>query len=239
MSRERLLPVPGTGYVVLAGDARASREVYERRTLLIDDAFVEVCRPHIKPGAVVLDVGAFIGYATAAFLSLGARRVHAFEPYPDAAEAWHENVAAFARADVDRYVGSLATLIDHPIGDGAPLAASGEFGEPDNCGTRLTVRNDDALPSLRIDTLALPRVDFCKLDLEGNEPRALDGMADTLRRCRPALLVEAYDVLLARQGFTRAGLLMQLDRLGYNCRVAIGHADEPRVDYLCEPRGGK
>jgi FkbM family methyltransferase len=46
------------------------------------------------------------------------------------------------------------------------------------------------VPQITIDSLALPRLDLLKLDVEGMEPEALDGAAETIRRCKPILWIE-------------------------------------------------
>lgn len=81
---------------------------------------------------------------------------------------------------------------------------------------------------LALDSLALARCDFLKLDVEGMEIEALDGAARTLERCRPAVLVEAIkcdqDALGAR--LTARGY--KLFRVGINI-LAI-HAGDPVLE---------
>jgi FkbM family methyltransferase len=43
---------------------------------------------------------------------------------------------------------------------------------------------------MAIDDLALPRIDFIKIDIEGMELEALDGSAESIERCRPQLMIE-------------------------------------------------
>jgi FkbM family methyltransferase len=47
-----------------------------------------------------------------------------------------------------------------------------------------------AVPMVSIDSLALERVDFFKLDVEGMELDVLNGAKETLARCRPVMQVE-------------------------------------------------
>ncbi len=84
----------------------------------------------------------------------------------------------------------------------------------------------EAVPLTTIDKLAdkegLTRVDVVKLDLEGSELAALKGARQTLRRFRPAVLVEATDRTLRHQGASRAALLRQLEDFGYDVCVCDG-----------------
>ena len=41
-----------------------------------------------------------------------------------------------------------------------------------------------------IDDLALPRIDFIKIDIEGMEMEALCGAAESITRCKPQMLIE-------------------------------------------------
>ena len=58
----------------------------------------------------------------------------------------------------------------------------------DESGTEVrTITIDDF-----VQRFFLPRVDFIKMDIEGAESRALTGVADTIRHCRPRLAISAY-----------------------------------------------
>lgn len=46
-------------------------------------------------------------------------------------------------------------------------------------------------PTLRIDDLALPECDLIYLDIEGEEPAALRGAEQTIRRCKPMVIFES------------------------------------------------
>jgi FkbM family methyltransferase len=46
------------------------------------------------------------------------------------------------------------------------------------------------VPMVSIDSLKLERLDFLKLDVEGMEMDVLKGAAETIRRCKPMMLIE-------------------------------------------------
>ena len=64
----------------------------------------------------------------------------------------------------------------------------------------------------RLDAVYKGRVGFIKIDVEGHEQAVLDGAVQTIRRCRPRLLVEVDD-RLSPGGLARARAYF--DRLGY------------------------
>lgn len=73
---------------------------------------------------------------------------------------------------------------------------------------------DGVVPTLRIDDLALPVCDLIYLDIEGWELYALRGAAETLARCRPAVVVEV-GVSIALVGLTAEDVRAAIRSAGY------------------------
>jgi FkbM family methyltransferase len=162
----------------------------------------------IAPAAVVLDVGAHAGQYTKLFAhAASAGRVYAFEP------------GSYARAILRMVVWlhRLANVAIVPMALGAicgvdvlnvPVKRSGSYG----FGLSHLGKPEDRWPAIAeelvalttIDAvaaaLALDRVDFIKADIEGWELSLLRGAEQTLRRFRPALLIELSGEHLARAG---------------------------------------
>jgi len=63
--------------------------------------------------------------------------------------------------------------------------------------------------------LRIPRVDLIKIDVEGGEAQVIKGASKTLREARPALLFEALDTALRKQGSSRDELLQLIRSFGY------------------------
>ena len=170
----------------------------------------------LGPGDVFYDVGANIGY----FTIIGARlvgpsgRVVAVEPQPEALRRLRHNLALngfdnvtvieAAVADEEDY-GDLVVSQEEILEVAALAGAPG----PDQPKIRVRVTT---LDQLRAADLPAPKV--VKLDVEGAEVRALNGMVETLRRDRPAIVCEVHasfdDVCapLEAEGYT----VRQLDR---------------------------
>lgn len=177
------------GAPVLAGQAH---EPYVARVLL----------ERLRSGDVVLDVGANIGLVTMLAASrVGAEgRVIAVEPIPRnrtllarAAQAnGFAHVEVLAGAASDR-VGAIELRTHPATSNSARPAAAGERLR-DAYGANLRVPTlvlDDALAGLE-------RLDLVKLDVAGMEPLALRGLERTLRRFRPALLMEFHPWAIER-----------------------------------------
>jgi FkbM family methyltransferase len=168
--------------VVDAGDLGLSAH------LLLDGFWemwlTEAMTRHVRPGMIVADVGANLGYYTLLLGELvgAAGRVHAFEPNPALARRLRASLAL-------NKTGARTTLHDVALGDADGEAALVvPAGDPKNgalvaAGSRadarsVAVRRMDALPDLA-------EVDLIKIDVEGAEEAVWRGMSGILARPRP------------------------------------------------------
>ena len=145
----------------------------------------------LSPGMVVYDIGANIGFFTviAARLVGPHGRVLAFDPLPENVRWLRHNIAlnGFEHVDViEAAVGAeerTARLAEAEAGVWARISETGEHRVP-------MMRLDD-----RIVDGSLPAPDVVKIDIEGYEVQALDGMGATLADHRPVVIVELHDTL--------------------------------------------
>jgi FkbM family methyltransferase len=110
--------------------------------------------------------------------------VIAIEPSPDTFEALRANMRAFRCGNVELHqvaVGETSGFVT--------MALSAQAAALKNTGARY-VQEGGEIPRITIDSLALPTLGFLKLDIEGSEGLALQGAAETLKRCRPIVLFE-------------------------------------------------
>jgi hypothetical protein len=80
------------------------------------------------------------------------------------------------------------------------------------------VAGEGDIPLERLDTFKLEDVDFIKLDCEGYELFALRGAEETLKRCRPCVIVEQKPGRGQRFGLAERGAVDYLQRLGAKLR---------------------
>jgi FkbM family methyltransferase len=152
------------------------------------EAELDVLGQVIRPGDVVLDVGANIGTHAVFFAQRVTERgcVFAFEPQRLVFQTLCANVALNALVNVitrQQAVGKRAETIRLPVFDprrdmnfGAICAAGHADGEP--------------VQAIRVDDLRLGRCDLIKVDVEGMECDVLEGARETIARHRPVLFVE-------------------------------------------------
>lgn len=145
----------------------------------------------IRPGDWVLDIGANIGDYTCRLSKLvgAGGRVIAFEPVP--------STFALLTAVLDSRRVSNVTLINAAAssipGQAYFSVPRDTTGVPSYYRAYLTADHNAGLPCLAVsvDALALPkRVSFAKIDAEGHEVPALEGMMSLVARDRPILVVE-------------------------------------------------
>ncbi|MDW8345288.1 MAG: FkbM family methyltransferase, partial [Verrucomicrobiae bacterium] len=91
----------------------------------------------------------------------------------------------------------------------------------------------------------LTRLDFVKLDVEGNEERVIRGGYRTLQSCRPMILIEIHPVLLQRMGSSAEAIMTALRDLGYRLYsidrerlVQLTVTPTDLTNILCLPESG-
>jgi FkbM family methyltransferase len=156
----------------------------------------EVVASCLGPGAVFVDVGANVGFFSviAARLVGSAGTVVAFEPVPknaalirrNAARNGFRQVTVVEKAVADREGSGRLVLAAYAGGSALDFVAP----PPDACG-----RLDVDLVTLDGWLAERPglRPDLVRIDVEGAELAVLQGMADTLSRLRPDVIVEVDD----------------------------------------------
>lgn len=148
----------------------------------------------VRPGDVVLDVGASWGLYTSALSRLvgPSGHVHAFEPGPANLRSLRaiagDNVTVHAVAlsdsegQADLNIPVLSTRPTHAM---ASLETPSAKAGVEHRSVRVPLRRLDG-----IDALRDAPVSFIKCDVEGHEAAVLDGADALLTRTLPAILVE-------------------------------------------------
>jgi FkbM family methyltransferase len=236
LERERLAaerPIDLGGYQILVPIDDPDFGAFIAASGQYEEPVRQVMRDYLREGHVCLDIGANIGVMTFLASSLvgPAGLVIAVEPNPG-------NVQLLYRSAVLNGVTNVQVL---------PLAASdrrGIFSLTGRSNTHLidaraVAGGGDFVQSVPLDELfgGLPRLDFVKLDIEGHEPAALEGMWQLVTRYRPVILTEFNPRCLAVQGQDGTACLRRLLALYPRVRAishfgddeTFGTADEVRA----------
>lgn len=146
----------------------------------------------VQPGWCVLDVGAHIGYHTLLMAKCTGPdgNVFAFEPWPDNFRVLRDNIALNNCANV--------TLVPKAVMERADRVRLGRVDSDPLSSTVTTTAGDGAdVEAVALDEFVkenLPgeTVKFVKMDIEGAEAAALEGMRGVLRSHGPVLLIELH-----------------------------------------------
>ncbi len=201
------------------------RIAYHAYKSFLEAGPVVALRPLVRPGAVVVDVGANMGFFTARFgrwVSEGGR-VIAIEP-----EAI--NFSRLRRTVARR---GLAPVVD--LVQAVAAEAPGELRldvNPHHPGDHRIGETGVPVKAVTIDALLAargwPEIALIKIDVQGAEARVLAGAHDTIERFHPALFVEIDDDALSRAGSGAGGLIASIAARGYSIhRLAGGSISAP------------
>lgn len=144
------------------------RKTYQRHKY---DRLLEACRDR----KVCVDVGAHVGLMSY-WMAKDFEAVHAFEPVAAHRECFVKNVEA-----------QNVFLHDCALGEkeGSVRIQTGKNSSGDSW-----IAGDGDIPLRRLDDFALHDVSCIKIDCEGSELFVLRGAEATVKRCRPAIMVE-------------------------------------------------
>jgi len=187
-----------------------------------DHNLIEVYKQRIERGMTVLDLGANIGYHTRVFSELvgPTGRVYAFEPERECFELLTQNVQAFKYQNV--------VVICKAVSDSIGRA---EFFKTAEAGTHSLywIKPSETLERTIVDTVTIdafleeegnPNVDFVKMDIEGAEPRALDGAMKTLSRSTGlSMIIEFCPEYLRGLGLDPQVVLCDITNIFSECHV--------------------
>jgi FkbM family methyltransferase len=182
---------------------------------------VDLLERIVKPGWMVADVGANVGANTLHFARLVGPegRVVAIEPSDFAAAKLQKNLelnpSLAARVTVVRaYLDAEADASSPPpeVYASWKLQGAGERHDT-HCGSRTTTSGAtrSSLDAV-LEKLAMDRVDFLKLDVDGHECAVLRGASRTLERDRPTMLVELAPQLWVDAGGSAEEFLRLISR---------------------------
>ncbi|HWH79239.1 MAG TPA: FkbM family methyltransferase, partial [Candidatus Binatus sp.] len=171
----------------------------------------------IRPGMVVLDIGAFVGwYALLAARQVGDRgKVYAFEPDPRNYELLCENL------QLNKVHGRVIPL-PRAVSDSPGVQQLFLHGGDQSRSS--LIPSDGGEKTTRVTTVVLDdfldrnlQIDVIKMDIEGGEVNALRGMRGLLARAAPTvkLFVECNPGSLEWAGESAQSLIAELRQLDF------------------------
>lgn len=215
------------GIAIIEDDTHISKWVQEHRRLDHDQSLLPLLKPFIKRGDTVIDAGAFIGDHTIFYANLvGTKgKVIAFEPNPIAFKCLEYNMEPYKNVEVRK----------EGLSDSEGKIT---LSTSDNAGAAYPKKSKKGIKCITIDSLNLERLDFIKVDVEGFEQNVIKGGQETIKKCKPAILIEIINDRLMFNGTTDNDLYLYLMDLGYSIRnIYQGqsiHGDH--IEIICIPK---
>jgi FkbM family methyltransferase len=194
----------------------------------------------VRPGMVVIDIGAHIGLYTlyAARLLAGQGKIYSFEPTPRSFELLQDNVQVNGFLESGVVAMRRMAVSDRP-------GYSSFTTYPRNSGHNTFFGDETGGETMTVETVTIdeqlanePKVDVVKIDAEGAEPLILRGMTETIAR-NPGIWIflEFAPVHLRRAGVDPRCFLEQIRSMGMKLhRVddVTGELTPCRDQELCE-----
>lgn len=161
---------------------------------------------YVKDKTLALDVGAHCGLWTMQ-LANHFSFVECFEPLPVHIKCWKMNVTSPG-----------CSLHEVAIGDRA--GRCGIEYNSDYSG-RSYVKDGGDYPIVTLDQYGFDDVGLIKIDVEGYEYHVVAGAKETLKRCKPAVIVEQKPGHASRFGFGDTSAVALLEELGAKVRKEV------------------
>jgi len=191
--------------------------IYERR-------FLAYLRSILKPGTVMLDIGANIGNH-AIYLADKCWLIHCFEPNPQVADRLRRNIA----------LNQLTPKIEvHQFGLGAKdetlpfVEVGGNLGASyftTSTQDGQVVKHLEVREAKRaIAALKLDRIDYIKVDVEGMEEAVLTALKPIIARHRPLVSFEHHETQVAEGTYARIREVFEGYKLICPCFAPEGSA---------------
>ena len=181
---------------------------------------VAIFRSSLKEDMTVIDIGANLGYFTVIAASrVGpSGKVFSYEPDPRNFNLLKKNITVNGFKNVMAIPIALSDCAGTRklfFGDNQTTHS---FSDKRGAGRSESVVTDTLDNSLK--TLGYSRIDIIKMDIEGAEPIALEGMKETIAR-KPALIIifEFYPNAIKRLGYSPLKFLETFKELGFSMSV--------------------
>ena len=186
---------------------------------------VSIFNQYIKDGMVAIDIGANIGAHTLILSKLVGEsgKVLAFEPCKVNHDILVQNCIVNKSKNTDIYKLGCGDKKKSMFIESRWNTTEKE----DNYGCVVLQsdqknKNDECIHIIPIDDLKIEKVDFMKIDAEEMEDKVLEGCKETIKRCKPIIVVEIHPNDVKK-------VLPMLNELGYTVRQIGG------IDFLAIP----
>lgn len=183
-----------------AREAKADRRERKKPSRLEKLQHLDRALSYVKAFRLAVDVGAHWGLWTTVMAGRFAR-VEAFEPLQANIDRWHARLKDFPNATLHRAA----------VGDEARKV---RLKDGESHSKHWAIKESGDIDMVRLDDFGFTDLDFLKVDTEGADALVLKGAEQTLRRCRPVVIVESVPRFEERYGLPPGAPMLFLESLG-------------------------
>ncbi|GCL39554.1 FkbM family methyltransferase [Sphaerospermopsis reniformis] len=168
---------------------------------------VELIKKIVKPGMICVDAGAQTGFYTCLMASIGAE-VHAFEPMEKSYDLLVKNIQENNFQERVKTYKIACSDSNKPLS--GSIVSNMYVSTEINQGEKITIQ------AAAVDDILTSQVDIIKIDIEGHEPQALDGMKNIIINYKPIIFSEINEYWLQRcSGISASQYVNILNNLNY------------------------
>lgn len=231
----------GVGYQIM------NQSCFDPAEIQFALALLEARCSDYGPGMVAIDCGANIGTHTVEWAKLLQNKGHiyAFEAQEKIFYCLAGNIVINNCLNVTARltaVGSENDVISIPEPDYLTPSSYGSFAIKSTENTEFIGQNVNydkptlQIPQISLDSLKLKRVDFIKIDVEGMEWEVLQGASQTIKACKPQMIIEIIKT-------DKEKVISWLSQHGYETfplgiNILAIHASDPSRARLSIENGG-
>lgn len=187
-------------------------------------------------GKTIIDIGANFGFHTLEFSDLvgDSGNVFAFEPQKLVYYQLCGNTLINGRSNITNYNLALSDEVTQLKMENLQYQSE----EKINIGNaHLNAYIDNGFNWVDVkplDSFEFENLEVIKIDVQGFEPKVLDGAIKTIKKHKPVIFIEIEEPQLAIYGFKKEDVFSRLDALGYEFKKVLdaGHL----VDYVATPK---
>ncbi len=205
-----------------------------------DERGIRFLKNHLKPGDVFLDIGANIGCYTLAASQIVTQtgKVYAFEAISGVFEklTFNANINKLQNVVLEnKAIYSKEDTLTFYVSARENMGMSSIFRHDTESGQTEMVK------AISIDQYVreknIEKIDIIKIDIEGAEMYALQGMTETLQNMKPLVMMELSDDVLPNTEFSKHDVISFMANMGYEPRaintigIPVNSADYSDANY--------
>jgi FkbM family methyltransferase len=186
-------------------------------------------------GKNIIDIGANFGFHTLEFAEfVDTGNVYSFEPQKLIYYQLCGNVIINGYSNVTTYNIALSDSITIGKIENQNYFSEAKINIGDSHLNAFTNNGFNEVEVRTLDSFNFENVSIIKIDVQGCEPRVLDGAKNTILRNNPIIFIEIEDSQLEIYGWNKNDIFNRLDALGYTYKKVIDA--EHLMDYVAIPK---